>query len=303
MTVSLRVHLALLFVQVSFGAWHVFGKYLLRYLDPLVLADFRVLGAMPLFLGAALVIDRRVPQRRDLAWMALLGLLGVTANQLLFINGLKHTNATNAGILMPSVPIFTTAMAAVMGIERIHGLKVWGVALAVIGALVMLDVSRIELGGGPMFGNMLLLGNCLCYATFMVLQRPLLLRIRPLTVMAGAYFFGGIAVLVIAAPALFAADLSHLPPLAWFGVAFAVLIPTTLNYMLISWAIKHSSTSLVATYTTLQPVTSAVLAAIFLGERAGLREALGFVLIALGLFLVSRARGGDLGGPQPVMAE
>jgi len=44
----------------------------------------------------------------------------------------------------------------------------------------------------------------------------------------------------------------------------------------------------VATYTTLQPVAAAALAILFLGERADLREALGFALIIGGLVSVSR---------------
>ncbi len=75
------------------------------------------------------------------------------------------------------------------------------------------------------------------------------------------------------------------------------LVPTVINYALATWAIKRSSPALVAAYITLQPVAAGVLAMIFLGERAGLRELAGFVLIVLGLYTVSRQRGsGGTGG-------
>jgi drug/metabolite transporter (DMT)-like permease len=286
-----QVHAALSFVQVAFGSWHVFGKYVLHYLHPLVLADLRVLGSVPLLLGLTFMTERALPKKSDLGLLIVLGLLGVFANQLLYIFGLQHTSATNSGILMPSIPVFAAALAVLFRIERISIQKTVGIGLAVAGSIVMLDVGTIDLakGGATLFGNLLLLGNCVCYAGFLVLQRSILHRMRPLAVVAWSYLFGGIGVIVVATPQLLSADLSGVPTLVWWAVAYIVLVPTTLTYALVSWAIKWSSPALVATYTTLQPVTAAILAWIFLGERAGGREAIGFVLIVIGLFVVSRA--------------
>ena len=58
--------------------------------------------------------------------LALLGFLGVFANQLLFIHGLEHTTATNASILMPSIPVFAVGGGVrCCGIERVrvHGAR------------------------------------------------------------------------------------------------------------------------------------------------------------------------------------
>src|SRR5437763_10385444 len=91
-----RVHLTLLLVQLSFGGFHVVAKALLSHLSPLALAAIRVGFATPILLALAWHRDRVLPGRRDLPILALLGGLGVFANQLLFITGLKHTTATNA---------------------------------------------------------------------------------------------------------------------------------------------------------------------------------------------------------------
>jgi drug/metabolite transporter (DMT)-like permease len=286
---KVRVHLALLFVQVTFGSWHVFGKYALRYFEPMALADLRILGATPLFLAASFAGGSGLPKKKDIPLLVILGLLGVTMNQLLFISGLAHTTATNAGILMPSIPVFTVALGAIFGAEYLGKKRALGVAVAVGGAFVMLDPTRFDLSSGRLIGNLLILGNCLAYSAFIVLQRGIVQRMKPLAVIAWAYTFGGIAALFYAGPALFSINTAEVPAIAWWTVVYVVLVPTTINYALITWAIKHTSPAVVATYTTLQPITSAVLAAIFLGETVGIPEALGFVLIAGGLFLVSRA--------------
>ena len=114
-----RVHLTLLLVQLSFGGFHVVAKAVLADLAPMALAAIRVGVATPILLILAWRRDRFMPARRDLPMLALLGGLGVFANQVLFITGLQHTTATNASILMPSVPVFAVAAAAALRIERV----------------------------------------------------------------------------------------------------------------------------------------------------------------------------------------
>lgn len=118
--------------------------------------------------------------------------------------------------------------------------------------------------------------------------RPLLLRIPPLTVVAWTFAFGGTGVLIFSAPEFLRTPFASLPSLVWGGIAFVVLFPTLINYLLSTWAIKRSSPTLVATYTTLQPVVATTLAVLLLGEHFGLRELLGFLLIVAGLLWITR---------------
>jgi len=287
---AVKVHLTLIFVQFAFGTFHVVGKSLLDTMHPLALAGVRALFAAPLLFVIARRVDRVWPQRKDLPRLALLGMLGVFLNQVLFVLGLNFTTATNAAILMPSIPVFAAVAAGILGVERLGLHRLVGVGAAVAGALVMLDVFGFSMAGGAAFGNLLILVNCASFALFLVLQRPILKRLPPLTVIAWAYVFGGSAVVLVSfrEVAAFAASLPDFWTVA--GLAYIVLIPTTLAYALNTWAISRSSSTLAATYTTLQPLATATLAAIFLAETVGWREATGFVLIVTGLMFVSRPR-------------
>jgi drug/metabolite transporter (DMT)-like permease len=290
--IRVRVHLALIFIQITFGAFHVFGKYVLGFLEPLAMASIRAAAAIPLLLLLAARAERRIPSRRDMLVLAGLGFLGVFANQILYILGLKLTTATNAGVLMPTIPVFVAALGALMGLERLDGRKVLGVGLAVAGALAMADLPALGRGGGAAaLGNALLAGNCMAYAAYLVLQRPLLDRMRPVTVVAWAFLFGGSGVFLAGLPALARAPFGTLPAGVWWALAFIVLIPTVANYALNSWAIRHSSPTLVATYTTLQPVSAALLAMLWLGDRPGWWVVVGFVLILAGLWAVAGGKG------------
>lgn len=220
-----RVHLTLILVQVAFGGFHVVAKAVLGSLSPLALAAIRVGVATPVLMALAWRRDRFLPARRDLPMLALLGGLGVLANQVLFITGLKFTTATNAGILMTSIPVFAAGAAALLGIERITVHRLVGIVLSVAGALVLVSPFRFSAGRSGALGNGLILCNGLCYALFLVLQRPVLTRIPWRTVTAAAFFFGSLGVLAVALPALLALDPARVGTGAWLGVAYIIVFP------------------------------------------------------------------------------
>jgi drug/metabolite transporter (DMT)-like permease len=307
--------------QLCFGGFHVVGKAVLRELPPLVLAGIRVGLAAPLLALLAWRHDRMVPARRDLPWLALLAGLGVFGNQVLFVLGLQRTTAINASILMPSMPVFAVLAAALLGVERIGARRMVGVALSVAGALVLANPLRLLAGnaaataagavaasavpgagghGAPApaphsvaLGNALLICNCICWAFFLVLQRPILRRLPWRTVIAWSFLIGAVPVLALAAPQLAALRPETVSPLTWWGVAYTVLFATVVAYAISTWAVRRSSPALVAAYSTLQPLVATALAATFLGERLGWTEAAGFVLIATGLWRISAAPSGS----------
>ena len=155
-----------------------------------------------------------------------------------------------------------------------------------MGALVLVNPFRFSTGHAAALGNTLILVNGLCYALFLVLQRPILTRIPWRTVIAASFFFGAIGILPVAVPALW----PSIPPRS--GPATGSAWPTS------SSSPPSSPTppapggppflpALVAAYSTLQPLVASALAAAFLGEHFGWEEGIGFALIAAGLWLVS----------------
>lgn len=280
----------LLLVQLSFSGLHIVGKLILETIPPLAVASLRVLIATPLFLGLAWYVDRRLPPWRALPHLALLGLLGVFLNQILFIFGLKFTSATNTAILMSTVPVFAVGISWLTGIEKIGPQRLVGVALAVLGALVLLDPRRFSLAEASFVGTLLILLNSLSFAGFLVLQRPLLARLPWRTVIAWTFFFGGLGVIAVGGGTLASIDVSSLTPEICVGVAFVGLVPTFFGYLLNTWAVRRSSATLAAAYTTLQPLLTALLAIVILNEHLRGPQIAGFALITSGLWLVSWRR-------------
>lgn len=287
-TVAPSVHLALVAVQLMFASLSVVAKIAMREISPFGLICARVTAATLLLLAAwRLLRPRERVERRDLPELALYALFGVTANMLIFIAGLQRTTATNAVVIGATIPVFTVGVAVALRKEAATLAKVVGLAVACVGAMVIVGAGRFEAGGGRLVGNLLIVLNSLSFSIYLVISRRLLAKYRPMTVVAWTFLFGALGILPFGARD-FVATAPHLSRTAWLAIAYIVAFPTVGTYFLNMFALQKVPASLVAIYIYLQPVVGALLAAAMLGERPSAGTFAGGALIALGIWLVTR---------------
>lgn len=275
-------------VQFLFASLTVVAKFVLPSISPAGIVFFRITGAaVAFFLMQRRLGRERVTDRRDLAALAGLALLGVVLNQLLFLEGVKRTTAINTNIMVTTIPAFTLAIALVLGRERASWPKLSGIGLAALGAVYLIGPDRIRLDPTTAFGNALIACNTCSYAAYLVLSKRLLERYQPLTVVTHVFLFGALFILPFGLVALRHVDLSELPARALFGLAYIVLFCSVLAYYLSIWALQRTASSLVAMYVYLQPVMTAAGAPLVLGERITARAGLAAAVIFGGLALAT----------------
>jgi drug/metabolite transporter (DMT)-like permease len=284
-----EVHGALFAAQTGFALFPTLGKLALASLPPLPLAALRVTSAA-LLLEMIRRLSRGQPlAARDRKRVLLYGLLGVSANQVLFILGLSWTTAINTTILTATIPIFTLGVAVALKREALTLRAVAGVALAGAGALVLVRAQRFDWHSQYARGDLLLLGNALAYSLYLVLSRPILAHYSVLTVVSRVFLYGAPAILLFAAPALAGFSPSAVTPGSWASFAGVVVLCTVVPYALNSWALAHTGASRVAVYVFLQPLIASALAVLILKERVTPRTVVAGSLILAGL-AVSVAR-------------
>ena len=282
------VHAALIFVQLLFAGLAIAGRYVLPHVPAGLLVTLRVLGAAGVLLSwNALRGGPWVSNRRDLLWLAALGFLGVSANQSLFLFGLKHSTAINATILVTTVPVFTVLGSVLIGREPASPLKFAGIALAAAGAVYLIGPDRLSFARDVAFGNLLILIGMVCYATYFLYSKPLLARHDAITVSTYVMLFAIVGVLPLGLLGLRGFDPTTVSPSVWGWVVFIVIGPTILTYLLNIWALRRASPNVVAVYIYLQPLLTAAIAPLVLrGEGLTARAALAGLLIFTGLALV-----------------
>jgi len=293
--VQALVNVVLVLVQVMFASMAIAGKLVFPEIPPRGLVVIRVSAAFTILFLAYLITGRgRVRSGRDWVMLAIVGLLGVTANQNMFLMGLERTTAINASILVTTVPIFTVLYSVLSRQESASASKIGGIALAGLGVVYLIGPDRVSLAPNLALGNGLVVMAMACYAGFLVLSKPLLRRYDTLTVIVWAMFFGLLGTLPVGLATLSRVSPTEVPIGIWAVVGYIILVPTIGAFFLSAWALKRSSSQLVAAYIYLQPlVTASVAPAILEGERITSRMMVAGLAIFAGLGLVIW---GELGG-------
>jgi drug/metabolite transporter (DMT)-like permease len=282
------VHLALVVVQFLFASLAITGRFVLPHFPAGALVCFRVLGATAvLFLVNASVGGGWVRDRRDLLRLAILGMLGIAANQTLFLYGLQRTTAINATILVTTVPVFTVLGSVLSRREPPSALKFVGIALAGMGTVYLIGPDRISLAPDVALGNALIVLGMLCYAAYFLYSRSVVSRYGPITVSFYVMLFACFGVLPFGLTAWQDLGMSEISGSVWLWVGYIVVFPTILTYLLNIWALQRVSSNVVAVYIYLQPLFAAAVAPLVLtGEHITARAAAAGLAIFAGLALV-----------------
>src|SRR5581483_8828229 len=159
-----------------------------------------------------------------------------------------------AAILMTTIPLFALGGAIVAGRERATPARIAGIALAGAGALLVVGGEGLEGARKSLIGDLLLLANALCYALYLVLAKPIMARISARHLIHRIFGLGALLMLSVSGMSLARQQWTTIPPRAWIALLLVIAGPTVAAYLLNAWALRHTDSSLVATYTYAQPV-------------------------------------------------
>lgn len=282
-----REYLALVAVQILFGLWPTAGAIALESITPPALIGYRTLIGGPLMFLAVRGY-RNLPAPKDLFALAVLAGFGVTANQLLYAEGLKRAGPVNAVVLVMSIPIVTLIVATALGRERPRLRAGVGALLTMTGVFVLVRTERFDLSNETLLGNLLILANTSCYAVYLVFAKPVVLRVGALRTVGWIFLFGALEALPWTGPAVVATDWPALPANVWWSLAFILVGPTIGTYFLNAYALKRVEASVVALFIGLQPVVGAATAWALLGQAPTGRTVVSATVIVVGVVIASR---------------
>jgi len=281
----LRIHSALFVVALLFSANYIVSKIAMRELSPLAFAWLRVAGAA-LLLWLFARGEAVAPEDRKS--MVLYGFLGVAVNQTLFLTGLAFTTVQVAATLITSIPVFTLGVAIAMKREKPTPTRIGGIALAGAGALLVVGGEGFLGTPRSLIGALMILINCLSYSTYLVVSKRHMARLSAQAVVSRMFVAGAVLLLPVAAPALMRQDWNAVSPAAWASLVAVILGPTMAAYLLQAWALSHAESSMVATYTYVQPVLATLLAWAIFSEAVRPVVAVAAAMIFAGVWLAGR---------------
>lgn len=245
------------------------------------------------------LVELRTLTRNDILWAGASGAF-LALHFGTWITSLEYTTVASSVVLVSTGPLWVAVLSMLVLRERVGGAALLGLALAIMGGVVIAGGKACTWNGGlhcspldvtgdgrALWGDFLALAGAWAVSGYLVIGRRLRARLSLMPYIFLVYGFAAIGLLIAA---LAMGDLRLiLPPAAYAWIILLAIVPQLVGHSTYNWALAYLPATLVAVTTLGEPVGSAILAFIILDERPGGLVLVGAVLIMAGIYIAGRA--------------
>jgi drug/metabolite transporter (DMT)-like permease len=277
---------------VAFSGKAIIVKLAYRYgVDAVTLIMYRMLFALPLFLALAWWAGRgKAPLTwRDVRTVLALGFCGYYLSSFLDFLGLRFVSASLERLILYLNPTLVLGLGAFLYKRKVTGTQLLALAVSYCGVLCVFGREISLEGANVPLGATLVFVSSMSYAVYLSYSGEEVRRL-------GALRLTGLATTV--ACLICIAQFVLLKPLSAFAVPTEVLWLSVLNATLCTFApvvmvmlaIEKIGASLTSQAGTIGPLSTILMAVIFLGEPFTVWVALGTVLVLTGIWLLTKVQ-------------
>jgi len=287
--------LAVATVAVSFSAIFISETTA----PPLVTAAYRMALTAAILVPVALRRhrSRRLPGASGQAAVARAALTGrdyallMAAGALLALHfatwtvSLFYTSVASSTLFVTVHPVLVAALAWVWLGERPRPVVAAGIALTLLGSLVIAG-GDVRLGGRALIGDGLALAGAVVFAFYLLIGRRVRQRLDPIAYSTPVYLCCAV---VLAAIAIVGRQ--PFTPLTWHNLALFValaLVCTLGGHFVYNWTLKYLDTAVVSVSFLGEPVIAAALAWPLLGQPIHPLTFAGGAIILAGIYLCTK---------------
>lgn len=191
-------------------------------------------------------------------------------------------------------------VAAIVLKEPITLKKAGGVALSFCG-VIFLILNTVRIGNGGVtetkpLGIVLMIFNCLFFACYLGIFKPLIAKYHVVTFMKWMFLFSSIAAIPFDIKELVQLNLIEMPSRYLYELGFIILFSTFIAYFLIPIGQKVLRPTVISLYGYLQPLIATIMGIAIGMDRLSWQKILAAVLVFTGVVLVNKSRAADTTG-------
>lgn len=286
-----KTYFLLVLAAILWGAQPVVVKAVLKELSPIMITFIRYIGISAILL-IILYLDKDknvLPPARHFSTLVLMGITGITLNNVLQFSGLQYSTAINCTLVSATTPALTAVMTAIFLKEQLHAVQWVGIIISFLGVLSLVAHGSMQVITSLSFnyGDILFFVSQVCWAIYSILGRKVMAEISPMATTAWAGLAGAVFTGILA---------------LWYGTDMSIHITSagilSMVYMTIgggvlamTWwnrGVKMVGPSRAAIFINIMPLVGMIFAVIFLGESLGWREIIGGLWIVFGVYLTTQ---------------
>ncbi len=263
-------------------------KIALREFSPLAFNGIRLTFASTVLIIFLLFSKQGLSvAKKDIWKLVVLGIVGNTVYQLLFIHGINLTTASNTSIIMAMTPASVALLSSVFKHERVHWAAWLGIALSFAGFYLVItkQPGTFALSWENLRGDIMIFFGNLVWAIYTVFSKPLLGRISPLKWSSLTLAIGTMFYIPICIPAFIKQDFQQVSLKAWAILIYSGIFALAVSYVIWYVSVKRVGNSKTAIYGNLTPVFTIIFASFLIAERINIWQAAGTAILLIGVYL------------------
>jgi len=278
--------------SVLFSAKAIVVKLAYRHgVDAATLIALRMAFSGPLFVVAYVWSGRSAAPlaARDHLRLIVVGLLGYYAASTFDFLGLQYISAALERLILYLNPTLVLLMSALFLGKRFSRRELAALALA-YGGIVLVFQHDVSLEGeGVALGSALVFGSAVCYAAYLVISGELVRRIGAIRLTSYAMCVSTLAVFVQFIVLNPLGALRQPVPVYWLSLVNGLLC-TVLPVFATMLAVERIGAGSTSMASMVGPVSTIVLAYVFLGESFSAWQLAGTALVLVGVYVLSQSK-------------
>jgi drug/metabolite transporter (DMT)-like permease len=277
------------------GVAFVSGRVLTQDYHPFAIAFLRFFLATIVLLF--IVWKKNLPffqlNRLQFIKVFFLGLSGIFTYNFFFFTGLQTVEAGRASVIIATNPAFTSFLSYVFLNEKFSRLKIFGLILAITGALVVISRGQLAqiFAGNFGFGEFCILMAVLSWATYTILGKKTLNHAKPLTPLVATTWATCIGTLLLTPFALIH-NVDVMIKMAqvedWLHIINLGIFSTCFGFLWYYEAVLKLGASKTSTFINLIPFFAIATGIIYLQEIPSLSLIVGGGITIFGVYLSNR---------------
>lgn len=265
----------------------IFGKVAYAQgipLDSLLFLRFAIAGAV--MAGWMLITRQAWPRGRSLAGLAVMGGVGYVGQSWCYFSALSHASAGLTALLLYLFPVIVTVLHAVLARRMLRPLRAAAVLVALAGTTLTIGGNVEGQALGVAFG----IAAALIYALYIIVGERVTAGIGAIPAATVIMLASAVSSALIVLGRGFAAPVT---PTGWVAVLAIALVCTVVAITAFFAGLSRLGAPDASTLSTLEPLATIVLAAVFLGERISFTQMLGGTIILAAAIVLARYGGDD----------
>jgi len=288
---SIAIYFWLLLVPLFWGGAFVAAEHVITEIPPVTAAAFRF-GCAGIILLTIVLLQKKIDiQAIKKQWLPILfmAVTGIFGYNLFFFIALDMTSSINGSLIVATTPVLITLGAVFFLGEKGNKRLGIGLALSLLGVIVVISKGSIQ----PLLqlefntGDLLFLCALICWVTHGLLGKIAMRDVSPIVTTALTTMLGGLFLGLIS---LFENGWHLLPAMsnqAWFEMLFMIVCSSVVGFFLWNNGIKQIGASKASIYMNLVPICTALIAVFLYGAAFTFIQLSGMIMVLLGVYLVT----------------